>query len=65
MPTVGAQEPSVQPAQPVEENNDEFPWGLLGLAGLAGLAGLRRNPEPVRHESGKTQSSVGVYEKKN
>ena len=64
VPSVGVQEPSVQPAQPVEENN-EFPWGLLGLAGLAGLAGLRRNPEPVRHESGKVQSSVGVYEKKN
>lgn len=64
VPTVGAQESSVQPMQPVEENND-FPWGLLGLAGLAGLAGLRRNPEPVRQESVKTQSSVGVYEKKN
>jgi MYXO-CTERM domain-containing protein len=64
VPTVVAQQPSVQPAQPVEDDND-FPWGLLGLLGLAGLAGLRRQPEPVRHETTKTQSTVGVYEKKN
>lgn len=64
VPTVSAQEPAVQPAQPVEDTND-FPWGLLGLLGLAGLAGLRRQPDPVRQETGKVQSTVGVYEKKN
>jgi MYXO-CTERM domain-containing protein len=64
VPTVGAQEPTTQPAQPVDDN-DGFPWGLLGLIGLAGLAGLRRQPEPVRQETGNTQSTVGVYDKKN
>ena len=41
---------TTQPAQ----NNDGFPWGLLGLAGLAGLAGLSRrdnNQRPERVES--------------
>jgi MYXO-CTERM domain-containing protein len=27
------------------ENDDEFPWGLLGLLGLAGLAGLKRRDD--------------------
>ncbi len=62
VPTVGTQDP-VQPAQPVEDNNN-FPWGLLGLLGLAGLAGLRRQPEPVRQDSGRVQSTVGVYDNK-
>jgi MYXO-CTERM domain-containing protein len=30
------------PAPPVEQE-DEFPWGLLGLLGLAGLLGARRH----------------------
>lgn len=64
VPTVGAQEPPLQPAQPVEDDND-FPWGLLGLLGLAGLAGLRRQPEPVRQVTGNTQPTVGVYDTKN
>jgi hypothetical protein len=29
--------------QPQEE--DEFPWGLLGLLGLAGLLGLKRRDD--------------------
>jgi MYXO-CTERM domain-containing protein len=29
-------------SEPVEENN-EFPWGLLGLLGLAGLLGRKRD----------------------
>ena len=29
-----------------EEDND-FPWGLLGLLGLAGLAGLRRRDNDI------------------
>lgn len=32
-------------AQPVEEDN-EFPWGLLGLAGLLGLLGRKRDDRP-------------------
>jgi MYXO-CTERM domain-containing protein len=35
-------------AYPVQqENDDEFPWGLLGLLGLAGLAGLKRRDDRV------------------
>ena len=34
--------------QPVENDDDGFPWGLLGLLGLGGLAGLRRQEQPVR-----------------
>jgi len=29
------------------EDDDEFPWGLLGLLGLAGLAGRMRREERV------------------
>lgn len=36
----------VSPAQPVDNNDDGFPWGLLGLLGLAGLMGAR----PHNHE---------------
>ena len=32
--------------QQQEEDND-FPWGLLGLLGLAGLAGLRRRDNDI------------------
>jgi MYXO-CTERM domain-containing protein len=35
-----------QQTQPQAENDDnDFPWGLLGLLGLGGLAGLRRREE--------------------
>ena len=37
-------------AQPAEDE-DEFPWGLLGLLGLAGLLGLKRREDPVRVDS--------------
>jgi hypothetical protein len=43
-------EPQTTTTQPVDNNND-FPWGLLGLLGLAGLAGLRRQPTPQRVET--------------
>jgi hypothetical protein len=53
--TVHAQggDPTAQPAdtQPARQNNNGFPWGLLGLAGLAGLAGLRRQEQPQRIET--------------
>ena len=33
-------------AQPVDrEDDDDFPWGLLGLLGLAGLLGLKRRDD--------------------
>ncbi len=30
-------------AMPVEDDRDDFPWGLLGLLGLAGLLGRKRD----------------------
>lgn len=62
VPTAVAQAAPVQTTQPAREDNNDFPWGLLGLVGLAGLAGLRRQPEPVRYESGGVKPTVGVYE---
>ena len=38
----GVADPAVT-AMPVEEHDDDFPWGLLGLLGLAGLLGLKRD----------------------
>ncbi|HEX8571445.1 MAG TPA: WGxxGxxG family protein [Allosphingosinicella sp.] len=32
---------------PVEEEDDDFPWGLLGLLGLAGLLGLKRKDNDI------------------
>jgi MYXO-CTERM domain-containing protein len=29
------------------EEDDDFPWGLLGLLGLAGLLGLRRKERDI------------------
>lgn len=29
------------------QDENEFPWGLLGLLGLIGLAGLKKRPEAV------------------
>lgn len=29
----------------VEQDKDEFPWGLLGLLGLAGLLGMKRSDD--------------------
>lgn len=38
-------------AQQTNNNNDDgFPWGLLGLAGLAGLAGLKPKEQTSRVE---------------
>ena len=42
---------TTQTAQP-ENDDDGFPWGLLGLLGLGGLAGLnRRDNTPQRVET--------------
>jgi MYXO-CTERM domain-containing protein len=32
---------------PVQEEDDDFPWGLLGLLGLAGLLGLKRKDNDI------------------
>jgi MYXO-CTERM domain-containing protein len=32
---------------PVREDDDDFPWGLLGLLGLAGLLGLKRKDNDI------------------
>lgn len=35
-------------SQPVErEDDDDFPWGLLGLLGLAGLLGLKKRERDI------------------
>jgi MYXO-CTERM domain-containing protein len=38
-------------------NDDGFPWGLLGLLGLGGLAGLTRREEPRRVEVDRTTNA--------
>ena len=43
--------PEIDTVQPVENDDDGFPWGLLGLLGLGGLAGLRRQEAPERVET--------------
>ncbi len=63
VPNAAAQTTPVQTAQPVDDNRNDFPWGLLDLIGLAGLAGLRR-PEPVRQEMGRVTPATGVYDSK-
>jgi MYXO-CTERM domain-containing protein len=64
VPTAVAQTAPVQTTQPAREDNNDFPWGLLGLVGLAGLAGLRRQPEPVRREPANVKPTVGMYDSK-
>ena len=32
---------------PVEEDDNDVPWGLLGLLGLAGLLGRKRRDDDV------------------
>jgi MYXO-CTERM domain-containing protein len=34
-------------AAPAREDDDEFPWGLLGLLGLAGLLGLKKRERDI------------------
>ena len=56
-PTPTATVTQVDRAEP--QNDDGFPWGLLGLLGLAGLAGLRRQPQPeVRTVERRTDTGV-------
>ena len=62
VPTAVVQAAPVQTTQLAREDNNDFPWGLLGLVGLAGLAGLRRQPEPEPRESGDVKPKLGVYD---
>ena len=34
------------------EDDDDFPWGLLGLLGLAGLMGRKRLDDDVHRTTG-------------
>lgn len=42
-------------AAPVENDGDDFPWGLLGLLGLAGLLGRKRERDV--HYTGTNRTS--------
>jgi MYXO-CTERM domain-containing protein len=51
-PGTATQAPSsqqVNQGQARDDDND-FPWGLLGLLGLGGLAGLKRREQAVRRD---------------
>lgn len=55
--TANAADPAADPMMttpmPVEDDRDEFPWGLLGLLGLAGLLGMKRRDDDVHvHRTG-------------
>jgi MYXO-CTERM domain-containing protein len=66
VPTAGsivvAQEqspPAQTTATDTTQNDDtDFPWGLLGLLGLGGLAGLTRRDPPRRVETVDTSRRV-------
>jgi hypothetical protein len=47
--TVGGTPDAAPTAQ--QQNDDGFPWGLLGLLGLAGLLGLKRNDRDDHHRT--------------
>jgi MYXO-CTERM domain-containing protein len=51
-PGAATQAPSSQQVNQGQNRDDDndFPWGLLGLLGLAGLAGLKRREHVVRHD---------------
>ena len=38
---------TVTTTTPVQDDDNDFPWGLLGLLGLAGLLGRKRNDNHV------------------
>ena len=48
-----AADPAMTTSAPAEDD-DDFPWGLLGLLGLAGLLGLKRRDDDdnIRRTSG-------------
>lgn len=46
-PTANTLDPAATTV-PQDQDEDDFPWGLLGLLGLAGLLGLKRRDDHVR-----------------
>ena len=46
-----ATDPAMTNPTPVQDNDDEFPWGLLGLLGLAGLLGMKRRDRDDVHRT--------------
>ena len=42
---------------PVQDDDDDFPWGLLGLLGLAGLLGRKRDRDDVRRTGTGTDNN--------
>lgn len=45
---------STDPVYTEQEDDDEFPLGLLGLLGLAGLLGLKRKDDQNGNRGGTT-----------
>ena len=53
-----AADPMMTTPMPVEDDRDEFPWGLLGLLGLAGLLGMKRRDDDVHvHRTGTDRTT--------
>ena len=46
-----ATDPAMTEPAPAEDD-DDFPWGLLGLLGLAGLMGRKRRDDDVHRTTG-------------
>ena len=54
-------DPALDPAMtavPVEEDDNDFPWGLLGLLGLAGLLGRNKRDTHVHHDTTTTRRDI-------
>ena len=45
---------TTDPVYAQQEDDDDFPWGLLGLLGLAGLLGLKRRDDDRINRTGTT-----------
>ena len=42
-----------------QEDDDDFPWGLLGLLGLAGLLGLKKRERDIHVDARRTVNPPG------
>jgi hypothetical protein len=55
-----AADPAMTTGDQVEherEDDNDFPWGLLGLAGLAGLLGRKRDHDGRDHRTGTNNTN--------
>ena len=43
-----------------DDDDGDFPWGLLGLLGLAGLAGLKRNERDIHVDAAAIPNAMGT-----